>query len=143
MSITSPAQIPSLRHVLSVDFETERTASSGHPEGNRYLLNVTGGRFHGEGPHGAFDGVVSHGADWVTQHPDGSMRLDVRAQLLASDGTVVLMTYAGVSAQGKVRAAPQFSAPGDSALGWLNRLICISVGTVRAGGVRYEVYSLD
>lgn len=143
MTITSPACIPPLRHVLSVDFETERTVSPGHPEGSRYLLNVTGGRFRGAGPLGPFDGVVSHGADWVTQHLDGSMWLDVRAQLQAADGTVVLMTYAGVSADGKVRAAPRFSAPGDSPFGWLNRLMCVSVGTVRAGGVSYEVYSLD
>jgi len=142
MSHTSTESIPSLRHVLSVDFDTERTASPGHPEGNRYLLTATGGRFRGEGPDGFFDGVVNSASDWVTQHPDGSMSLDVRAQLQTSDGTVILMTYDGVSADGQVHTAPRFSAPSESAFAWMNRLVCISVGTVRNGGVSYTVYTL-
>lgn len=133
---------PALCRVLSVDFETVRHASPGHPEGNRYLLNITGGRFQGEGPHGGFDGIVTHGSDWVTQLPDGSMSLDVRAQLQASDGTVILMRYGGVSGGGLVHTTPRFSAPVDSAFGWLNTLVCLAVGTLREGGVSYQVYSL-
>jgi Protein of unknown function (DUF3237) len=136
-------EAPLLRHVMSVDFETRRTISGGHPEGDRLLLNVTGGTFHGEGgPHGAFEGVVTHGSDWVTRYADGSLELDVRAQLLTSDGTAVLMTYTGISADGRVHTAPTFSAPGSSAFGWLNRLVCLARGTVRDGGVSYEVYTL-
>jgi hypothetical protein len=138
----SQNDVPSLRHVMSVDFETTRTISGGHPEGDRFLLNVTGGAFHGKGPHGAFEGVVTHGSDWVTRHPDGSMALSVRAQLLASDGTAILMTYAGITADGAVHTAPAFSAPGSSAFDWLNRLVCLARGTVREGGVSYDVYTL-
>jgi hypothetical protein len=133
---------PSLRLVMSVDFETTRTISGGHPEGDRFLLNVTGGTFYGDGPHGAFEGVVTHGSDWVTRYPDGSMALDVRAQLVASDGTTILMTYAGISADGLVHTAPTFSAPGSSVFDWLNRLVCLAQGTVREGGVSYDVYTL-
>jgi hypothetical protein len=133
---------PALRRVMSVDFETTRTLSSDHPEGDLYLLTVTGGRFQGEGPHGSFEGVATHGSDWVTRHPDGSMSLDVRAQLLGSDGTALLMTYTGISADGLVHTAPRFSAPAPSPFDWLNRLVCIARGTVRAGGVSYDVYTL-
>ncbi|MER7684952.1 DUF3237 domain-containing protein [Streptomyces sp. NPDC097610] len=133
----------SLRRVMTVDFETTRTISGGHPEGDRVLLNVAGGTFHGDGPHGAFQGSVAHGSDWVTKYPDGSMALDVRAQLLASDGTAILMTYAGISADGVVHTTPTFSAPGSSAFGWLNRLVCLARGEVREGGVSYDVYTLQ
>ena len=133
---------PALRRVMSVEFVTNRTVSGGHPEGDRVLLNVTGGSFRGAGPNGEFDGVVTHGSDWVTRHPDGSVELDVRAQLRASDGTAILMRYAGTSADGLVHTAPTFSAPGSSAFGWLNRLVCIAQGTVRQGGVSYDVYTL-
>jgi hypothetical protein len=141
MSNGSQNSAPLLRHVMSVDFETNRTFSADHPEGDRFLLNVTGGTFHGSGPHGSFEGIVTYGFDWVTRFPDGSMSLDVRAQLLASDGTAVLMTYTGISAEGLVHTAPTFSAPASSAFGWLNRLVCLARGTVRAGGVSYEVYT--
>jgi hypothetical protein len=123
--------------------ETSRTISPGHPEGDRFLLNVTGGTFHGDGPRGAFEGVVTYGADWVTRYTDGSMALDVRAQLLASDGTEILLTYTGISADGVVQTAPTFSAPSSSAFGWLNRLVCLAEGTVREGGVSYEIYAPD
>jgi hypothetical protein len=142
MSNMSQTSAPSLRLVMSVDFETNRTVSAGHPEGDRFLLNVTGGTFHGSGPHGSFEGMVTYGSDWVTRFPDGSMSLDVRAQLLTSDGTAVLMTYTGISAQGLVHTAPTFSAPASSAFDWLNRLVCLARGTVREGGVSYDVYTL-
>lgn len=86
--------------------------------------------------------MVTYGSDWVTRFADGAMSLDVRAQLLASDGTAVLMTYTGISAQGLVHTAPTFSAPAASAFDWLNRLVCLARGTVRAGGVSYDVYTL-
>jgi Protein of unknown function (DUF3237) len=126
-----------------VDFETTRNVSPGHPEGNRYLLHATSGGFRGEGPDGTFEGSVLHAADWVAQHPDGSMSLDVRAELQSSDGTLILMTYAGVSAQGVVHTAPRFSAPADSGFAWMNHLVCLSVGKVSDGGVSYEVYTFD
>jgi hypothetical protein len=141
MSSPNTDPIPALRHVLSIDFETIRTASAAHPEGNRYLMNATGGRFQGEGPNGPFHGVVRAAADWVTQRPDGSMSLDVRAQLQASDGTVILMTYDGISADRLVHTAARFSAPSNSAFAWINRLVCLSVGTARDGGVSYRLYT--
>ncbi len=142
METSRPRSVPALRLVLSVDFETTRAISPAHPEGDRIVLAVTGGTFHGDGPHGRFDGTVTHGSDWVTRRPDGSLSLDVRAQLLASDGTVVLMTYTGISADGVVHTAPTFSAPTSSAWNWLNKLVCLARGTVRDGGVSYEVYTL-
>lgn len=138
----SQNDVPALRPVMSVDFETTRTVSGGHPEGDRFLLTVVGGRFYGVGPHGAFEGEATHGSDWVTRYPDGSMALDVRAHLQGSDGTAILMTYTGISADGLVHTSPTFSAPATSAYAWLNRLVCLARGTVRAGGVSYDVYTL-
>jgi hypothetical protein len=138
----SNTSTPALRHVLSIEFQTARQASSGHPEGDRYLLTVTGGRLVGNGPQGAFEGVVTHGSDWVTQRRDGSLSLDARAQLEATDGTVILMSYSGTSSHGVVHTTPRFSAPTDSAFDWLNTLACVAVGTVRNGGVSYEVYAV-
>jgi hypothetical protein len=142
MPTTSPGPDPSLRLVLSIDFTTARAVSPAHPEGDRILLAVTGGAFRGDGPHGPFDGTVTHGSDWVTRHPDGLLTLDVRAQLLASDGTVVLMTYRGISAEGAVHTAPIFSAPTSSSFDWLNRLVCLARGEVRDGGVSYDVFTM-
>lgn len=133
---------PTLRHVMTVHFQTSRTMSEGHPEGNRYLVRVDGGTFQAHDPEGSLvDGSVRHGADWVVAHQDGSLELDVRVQLAAADGTVLLMSYHGSSMQGVVRAAPRFSAPITSPLAWLNGLVCVAVGTVGQGSVSYEVWA--
>lgn len=131
---------PSLRHVMSIRFRTSRTVSQDHPEGNRYLLTVDGGTFRAHGPE-AVDGTVRHGSDWVVQRADGSLELDVRVQLEAADGTTALMTYHGSSVDGRVRAAPRFSAPSGSSLAWLNSLVCVAEGLVGPEGVDYEIWA--
>lgn len=137
---------PALRHVMSVRFRTSRTVSPGHPEGDRYLLQVEGGTFRvhdRDGSRGSsVEGVVRHGSDWVVQRQDDSLELDVRVHLEAADGTVVLMTYSGSSVQGVVRAAPRFSAPMASSLAWLNALVCVAEGAVGPDGVSYEVWAV-
>lgn len=140
MSDTSTA--PSLRHLLSIDFRTERAVSPGHPEGDRYLLTITSGAFHGVGPSGRFEGRVLHGSDWVTRRADGSLELDVRTELQGADGTTLLMTYTGISHEGTVITTPRFSAPFNSSFAWLNQRVCLAKGTVRDGGVSYDVWSL-
>lgn len=136
---------PPLRHVMSIRFQTSRTISEGHPEGNRYLLQVNGGTFEAHCPGGSAgastEGVVRHGADWVVQHQDDSLALDVRVQLEAADGTVVLMSYHGSSIQGVVRTSPRFSTPISSPLAWLNGLACVAEGIVGPEGVSYEVWA--
>lgn len=133
---------PSLTHVLTIDFQTVRTDSAAHAEGDRFLLQVQSGAFQGTGPEQQFAGTVVHGADWVTRRAAGWLELDVRAELRADDGTPVLMTYTGVSIDGRVRTTPRFSAPVTSSLAWLNPLMCIAEGTAGPAGVRYEVWAL-
>lgn len=136
---------PELRHVMTIRFQTSRTLSAGHPEGDRYLLQVEGGTFEARRPGDDLDapttGSVRHGADWVVQYQDGGLELDVRAQLEAADGTVVLMSYRGSSVDGVVWTTPRFSAPSSSPLAWLNGLVCLARGTVGQGGVSYEVWA--
>ncbi|MEU1956020.1 DUF3237 family protein [Nocardia rhamnosiphila] len=136
---------PVLHHLMTIRFQTSRTLSEGHPEGTRYLLQVDGGVFElhppANAPDGPTQGRVLHGADWVVQHQDGSLELDVRAQLEAADGTVVLMSYSGSSVGGAVRSTPRFSTPVVGPLSWLNGLVCLAEGTIGQGGVTYEVWA--
>jgi hypothetical protein len=136
------AELP-VEHLLTIRFVTKSRTSLGHHVGTRISVNVTGGEFNGPRLHGR---VVS-GADWVVRRPDGTLSLDVRAELLTDDGVTVFMTYKGLSTRddsgtNSVRTVPRFDAPADSAHAWLNDQVCVGVGEVGDGSVVYEVYGL-
>ena len=132
-----------VQYLLTVRFLTRTDISPGHLAGSRIAVTVTGGEFTGP----RLRGTVAAGSDWAVRRPDGTVSLDVRAQLRTDDGITVFMTYSGLSTPGTsenrhVVATPQFDAPCDSRYGWLNEEVCVALGQVHDGSVEYEVYSV-
>jgi hypothetical protein len=113
------------------------------PQGTRMLIAVKGGRFEGPDLNGE---VIAPGGDWVTQRPDGSIKLDVRLTLHTHDDAVILMTYNGVGIfEGgglKARSAPLFES-GDERYAWLNNVQAVGLGSLVGTEVIYEVYALE
>lgn len=101
------------------------------PKGPRRYIPITGGSFQGPALRGV---VLSGGADWQTERPDGVTEVDALYSIKCDDGTVIIVHNSGVIADhGKyLRTAPRFEAP-EGPHAWLNR--SQFVGSV-AGGPR-------
>ena len=112
------------------------------PQGTRMLVEVKGGKFEGPKLNGT---VVSPGGDWVTQRPDGSIKLDVRLVLQTDDDAKILVTYNGigtvVDGRLKARCAPLFET-GDERYTWLNSIQAVGIGGVDGTTVVYDIYEL-
>ncbi len=130
------------------------------PEGTRMIAHIVGGTV--EGPR--FKGTVAKsGGDWFMIRGDGSIRLDVRAAVIAEDGTPIYVSYGGrlvmpPEAMGALadpealaaldpdsyyfRSAPTFEAPSDSPHAWLNHILAIGVGKLIPGGVEYDLHQV-
>ena len=102
------------------------------PHGRLSIFPVTGGFFEGERLRGK---VLAGGGDWVTRRADGALELDLRVTLETDDGALIYMTFTGVrdDAHRYFRTVPRFetAAPGYA---FLNRLIAVGIGDVRAEG---------
>lgn len=125
------------------------------PEGIRANFYVTGGRFSGDGMKGTLRAV---GADWLTIRRDGVGVLDVRATLETEEGSLIYMTYSGITDFGEagydeflggriptklsLRTVPRFQTS-DPACAWLNRIQAFSVGeaNLETSTVNYDVYA--
>lgn len=123
------------------------------PYGTRIVYMVEGGSF--EGPR--LKGTVLSGGDWFLMLGEGAGELDVRGTFRTDDGALIYISYRGVLAApadvwdrwraGEVvepsayyfRTAPRFET-GDERYAWLNTAVCLGVGAVRPGGVRYRIY---
>jgi len=146
----------SMAHIFSYEaWLTEPEIIGPVSEGIRANFYVTGGRFHGEGLQGKLRAV---GADWLTIRRDGVGVLDVRTTLETEDGSLIYMTYSGITDLGEegyddflggqvptrmaLRTVPRFqtSAP---AYAWLNRIQAFSVGeaNLETSTVSYDVYA--
>ena len=126
------------------------------PGAGRRIGVVTGGSFDGERLSGT---VMDGGSDWQTLKADGTVLLDVRLILLASDGAHVAMTYRGVRHgapeviarvdRGEVvdpseiyfRSIVQFETAAPQ-YDWLNHLVAVGVGQRRADGPVYSVFEV-
>jgi len=99
------------------------------PAGLRRYIPITGGSFRGDALRGV---ILSGGADWQTERPDGVTEVDALYSMKCDDGTVIVVHNSGVIAEkGKyLRTAPRFSAP-EGPHSWLNR--AQFVGSVSAG----------
>jgi len=106
------------------------------------IVGVEGGRFEGERLKGT---VVAPGGDWVTQRPDGSIKLDVRVILQTQDGANILVTYNGIGVvvEGRLeaRCAPLFETS-DERYAWLNNIQAIGIGKLDGTNVVYDIYEL-
>jgi hypothetical protein len=89
--------------------------------------------------------VVPPCGDWATQRPDGSLKLDVRLNLMTDDGAAILVSYFGIGVVEdgvfKARSAPLFET-GDERYTWLNNIQAVGVGGLSGTTVFYNVYEL-
>lgn len=126
------------------------------PLGGRRIFLVKGGTFAGARLHGV---VLPGGGDWVLVRKDGVSQLDVRITLRCDDGSLIYVSYRGISdippgvrariAKGEdvspneyyFRISPVFETASEK-LGWLNRLVAIGVGKRTATGVIYDIFAV-
>jgi hypothetical protein len=113
------------------------------PHGTRVTYPITGGAFEGERLRGV---VLPGGDDWTVQRADGIVELDLRITLQTDDGALVHMTFDGIrddAAPGApyFRTLPRFetAAPQYS---FLNRLLAVGAGEIRAGGPVHVIEEL-
>jgi hypothetical protein len=118
------------------------------PHGVRTTFPITGGDFAGERVRGV---VVPGGADWVLRRPDGVLEVDLRITLETHDGALIHLTFQGLRHDGPqakaavdrgalpdptsyyFRTLPRFETADPRYL-FLNRLLAVGRGEIRAGG---------
>jgi hypothetical protein len=126
------------------------------PQGMRTITNVTGGSFEGARLRGR---ILPGGGDWFLVDGEGVGRLDVRIALETADGARIYVQYYGVGViNEKVKAALEKGGAtefgdtyfmtqlhfetGDARYSWLNRVLAVAEGRLRAGGVEYRIFEL-
>lgn len=105
------------------------------PHGTRVTFPIIGGSFEGERLRGK---VLGGGDDWAVRRADGVFELDLRATLQTDDGALVHMTFEGIrddAAPGApyFRTFPRFATAAPK-YAFLNRLLAIGIGEIRADG---------
>lgn len=139
----APPPAPELEFLGTLQAEAgDRTVIENGPQGTRTIAQVRNGRFDGPRLKAT---VIPPAADWITNRPDGTYRMDVRFTLKTDDGAFILVSYNGIgetTATGtKLRSAPLFET-GDPRYSWLTRLQTIGVGERSGNTVRYTVWAL-
>ena len=116
------------------------------PSGTRLTVTVTGGTFVGPKIKGALvDGAA--GGDWPLVRADGTLVLDVRANVRTDDGADIYITYCGIGVPGadgsySIRTAPLFQT-GDERYAWLNNVQAVGIGRTTDAGVEYDIYAVQ
>jgi Protein of unknown function (DUF3237) len=109
---------------------TEEIGST--PQGTLTIFPVTGGSFEGDRLRGK---VLAGGGDWVRARGGGALTLDLRVTLETDDGSPIHMTFTGVrdDANHYFRTVPRFETA-SSKYAFLNRLLAVGIGEIRADG---------
>ena len=131
------------RPLMTLRLTTAPTQNVGAgPHGTRVTYPITGGSFEGDRLRGKVLPLPG-GADWTIKRPDGVIELDLRITLATDDGALVHMTFEGIrddAAPGApyFRTLPRFetAAPKYS---FLNRLLAVGIGEVRADGPVHRI----
>ena len=124
------------RPLMTLRLATAPTQELGAgPHGTRITFPITGGTFEGERLRGK---VLAGGDDWTIQRADGVIELDLRATLETDDGALIHMTFEGLrddAAPGApyFRTFPRFET-GEGKYAFLNKLLAVGVGEIRAEG---------
>jgi hypothetical protein len=126
------------------------------PQGNRVLIQVTGGNFSGPKLQGE---VLLGGGDWLWARPDGVQELDVRIALRTNDGQLIYMSYRGFiiepdvlrrlekdetvdTHEGYWRITPKFETTSEK-YSWLSWIVAVGVGTFNVSdAVEYKIYTV-
>jgi hypothetical protein len=119
---------------LRLSIAAKQEIGSG-PHGTRVTFPVTGGSFEGDRLRGK---VLPGGGDWVVKRADGVLELDLRITLQADDGALIHMTFEGIRDDGApeapyFRTLPRFETA-DAKYSFLNRLLAVGTGEIRAEG---------
>jgi hypothetical protein len=140
---------------MSADLD-EPQAIGDTPAGARRIFYVKSGSFTGPRLRGA---VLPGGGDWTVLRKDGVSQLDVRITLKCDDGSLIFVSYRGLTdippdirarmAKGEdvpadqyyFRIAPVFETASPK-FAWLNRLLAVGIGKKTATGVIYDVFAL-
>jgi hypothetical protein len=115
------------------------------PSGTIVTATVTAATFVGPKINAAApDGVA--GADWPLVRADGTLVLDVRANMRTDDGADIFVTYNGIGIPREggghdIRTAPLFQT-GDERYAWLNNVQGVGIGQTTDTGVEYQIYAL-
>ena len=123
------------RPLMTLRLTTAPTQNVGAtPHGTRITYPIIGGSFEGD----RLRGQVLGGADWTIKRPDGVVELDLRVTLATDDGALVHMTFEGIrddAAPGApyFRTLPRFETA-EPKYSFLNRLIAVGIGEIRADG---------
>ena len=115
----------------------------GAPHGTRVTFPITGGFFEGERLRGT---VLPGGDDWTVKRSDGVIELDLRVTLETDDGALIHMTFEGIRDDGApvapyFRTVPRFETA-ESKYSFLNRLLAVDVGEIRADGPVHVIEEL-
>lgn len=138
---------PRIQHVYDAIVDiAERRALGRSARGERYIVEILGGRFEGPGLKGK---VLPGGADRQLLRPDGVKELDALYEMETDDGAVITVrnrvTIDDSAPGGRyARSVVQLTAP-DGPHAWLSRRIF--VGTLatlqpQRQAVRISVYLL-
>ena len=122
--------------LMTLRLSTAPTQSAGAgPHGTRVTFPITGGTFEGERLRGK---VLPGGDDWTVKRSDGIVELDLRITLETDDGALIYMTFEGIRDDGApgapyFRTLPRFETA-QPKYAFLNRLVAVGIGEIRADG---------
>ena len=110
--------------------------------GTRRYIPITGGTFQGPRIKGV---VLSGGADWQLQRPDGTTEIDALYSMKADDGAVIIVRNRGLISKGGAyfRTIPEFEAP-VGPHDWLNQAVFVGSvsGAPQPGAVIIRVFQV-
>lgn len=124
------------RPLMTLRLSTAPTQNVGDgPCGVRVTFPIVGGSFEGDRLRGK---VLTSGDDWTVRRSDGVIELDLRITLETDDGALIHLTFAGVRDDGApgapyLRTTPRFETAAAK-YSFLNRLLAVGVGEIRADG---------
>jgi hypothetical protein len=148
---------PRLRFLYTSSIEVDPPLLVGHsPYGERRIINIKGGAFHGPRLSGS---ILPGGADWQIIRNDGVAELEARYTLKTNDDALIYLYNRGIRRGTKevmerlasgdevdpneyyFRTTPIFEtgAPGYQ---WLNSLVAVATGERRLKEVIITVYEV-
>ncbi|NUP07448.1 MAG: DUF3237 domain-containing protein [Polyangiaceae bacterium] len=132
------------RPLMTLQLRTAPTQETGEgPHGKQVTFPITGGTFEGQRLRGE---VLPGGNDWTVKRADGVLELDLRITLKTDDGALIHMTFEGIRDDDAengpyFRTLPRFETA-DPKYAFLNRLLAVGSGEIRAGSPVHEIEEL-
>jgi hypothetical protein len=132
------------RPLLTLHLSTAPTQDVGDgPHGTRVTFPITGGSFEGDRLRGK---VLPGGDDWTVKRADSIIELDLRITLETADGALIHMTFEGIRDDGApggpyFHTLPRFETA-DARYSFLNRLLAVDTGEIRAEGPVHMIEEL-